>query len=131
MAKFVFKLEPLLKQRKREEQEKQRELASRELVLVELQNELKRLDESLKSAAEDLRNNHLTGAIDLSYLAAHRRFLGAMQRQGMSVVQKIATAQAHVDDARRKLAEAAKQRKVIERLREKQLMRWREDQARR
>lgn len=131
MSKFVFRLEPVLKQRKRDEQEKQRELAVRELVVVNLQAELKRLDESLKSASEDLRTNHLTGAIDLNYLTAHRRFLGAMQRQGLAVVQKIATAQAHVDDARRKLAEAAKQRKVIERLREKQLMRWREDQARR
>jgi flagellar FliJ protein len=131
MARFVFKLEPLLKQRKREEQEKQRELASRELVVVNLKNELTRLDESLKSASEDLRKNHLTGAIDLNFLAAHRRFLGAMQRQGMLLVQKIATAQAHVDDARRKLAEAAKQRKVIERLREKQFARWQEDQARR
>jgi flagellar export protein FliJ len=47
------------------------------------------------------------------------------------VVQKIATAQVHVEDARRNLAEAAKQRKVIERLREKQFARWQEDQARR
>src|SRR5262245_44477329 len=114
MAKFVFRLEPVLKQRKREEQEKRRELASRELVVVNLQTELKRLDDALKSASEDLRNNHLTGAIDLNFLTAHRRFLTAIQRQGFGVVQKIAAAQAQVDDARRKLAEAAKQRKVIE-----------------
>jgi flagellar FliJ protein len=131
MAKFVFRFEPVLKQRKREEQERQRELATRELVAVNLQHDLKRLDESLKSAAEDLRTNHLTGAIDLNYLAAHRRFLGAMRRQGLAIVQQIAAAQVHVDEARRKLAEAAKQRKVMERLREKQFARWREDQARR
>src|SRR5688572_6697536 len=131
MAKFVFRLTPVLEQRKREEQEKQRELATRELVVVNLQNELKRLDESLKSASEDLRKNRLTGASDLTFLTAHRRFLTAMQRQGLSIVQKIAAAQVHVDEARRALVEAAKRRKVIERLREKQLARWREEQARR
>jgi flagellar export protein FliJ len=36
-----------------------------------------------------------------------------------------------LDDARRALAEAAKQRKIIEKLRERQFERWREDQARR
>ena len=131
MSKFVFRLEPVLKQRKREEQEKQRELAVRELVVVNLQVELKRLDDTLRGASQDLRQNHLTGPIDMSFLVAHRRFLLSMQRQGAGVLQKIAAAQAHVDDARRKLAEAAKQRKVIERLRERHLLRWREDQARR
>src|SRR5436853_5251925 len=117
MSKFVFRLEPVLKQRKREEQEKQRELAVRELVVVNLQIELKRLDDTLKGASEDLRQNHLTGAIDMSFLVAHRRFLLSMQRQGVGIAQKIVAAQVHVDDARRKLSEAAKQRKVIERLR--------------
>ncbi|MBC8109384.1 MAG: flagellar FliJ family protein, partial [Anaerolineae bacterium] len=93
--------------------------------------ELKRLDDALRSASEDLRQNHLTGAIDLSFLTAHRRFLLSMKRQGVGVVQTIAAAQAQVDDARRKLADAAKQKKVIERLRERHLMRWKEDQARR
>lgn len=131
MAKFVFRLEPVLKQRKREEQQKQRELAERELVVVNLQIELKRLDDALKGASEDLRQNHLTGSIDLSFLTAHRRFLLSMKRQGVGVVQKIAVAQVQVDEARRNLAEAAKQRKVIERLRERHLIRWKEDQARR
>src|SRR5215213_1362544 len=91
MAKFIFRLEPVLKQRKREEQEKQRELAVRELVVVNLQIELKRLDDALRTASDDLRNNHLTGSIDMSFLTAHRRFLLSMQRQGRGVVQQIAT----------------------------------------
>jgi flagellar FliJ protein len=131
MSKFGFRLEPVLAQRKREEQERQRELASRELVVVKLQNDLKRLDESLQGAAEDLRKNHLTGAINLNFLTAHRRFLTAMQRQGIGIVQQVAGAQVLVDEARQQLAEAAKRRKVIEKLREKQFARWREDQERR
>src|SRR4051794_7518015 len=119
MARFVFKLESVLKMRKRVEQEKQRELALREAKVVELKAALTELDQSLRAASDDLRQNHLTGAINLSFLTAHRRFLLSMRRQGIQIAQQIATAQLHVDEARKQLAEAAKRRKAIERLREK------------
>lgn len=131
MARFKFRLEPVLKMRKRIEQDRQRELALRESKLVELQNELKRMDSTLQSTAEELRKNHLTGRIDLGFLTAHRRFLGAMQRQGIEVAQKIAAQQLKVNEARAHLAEAAKHRKAIEKLRERQLERWQQDQSRR
>ena len=131
MAKFVFRLEVVLKQRKRAEQQAQRELALRQATLVQAQNELKQLDEQVKAATESVRQNHLTGVLDLNFLAAHRRFLNAMQRKGMGIVQRIAVAQKQVDDARAVLAEAAKQRKAIERLREVQHERWRQEQSRR
>jgi flagellar protein FliJ len=131
MAKFVFRLAVVLRQRKRAEQECQRALAERLAVLVELQNALKRLDESAKNAGEDLRKNHLTGAIDLTYLAAHRRYMNAMQQQGLEIAKQIGAAQTVVDAARAKLTEAAKARKVIEKLRERQFERWQLDQSRR
>ena len=130
MPRFVFRLESVLRQRKRAEQEAQRELAHRQATLVSLQNDLQALDDALRAASEDMRNNHLTGALDMNFLAAHRRFVNAMQRQGRNLVQKVAAAQRSVDDARALLAEAAKKRKVIEKLREKQLARWNEEQGR-
>src|SRR4051812_30104701 len=130
MARFVFRLETVLRQRKRAEQEAQRELAHRQAKLVGLQTDLQALDQGLRKAADDVRDNHLTGKLDLNFLAAHRRFVNAMQRQGLNLVQKIAAAQRSVDEARGLLAEAAKQRKVIEKLREKQLARWNDEQSR-
>jgi flagellar export protein FliJ len=61
----------------------------------------------------------------MNFLAAHRRYLIAMQRQALSVVQKMAQQQHRVEESRKELAEAAKQRKVIEKLREKHFERWR------
>jgi flagellar export protein FliJ len=54
-----------------------------------------------------------------------------MQRQSMALVQKIALAQRAVDESRALPAEAAKQRKIIEKLRERQFQRWQEKLARR
>jgi flagellar FliJ protein len=130
LSKFVFRLAVVLRQRKRAEQEAQRELAVRHAKLVEAENDLRNLDDRVRAASEDLRQNHLTGSLDLNFLAAHRRYLNAMQRQALDLIQKIAVAQKHVDEARLLLAEAAKKRKAIEKLREKQFARWQEEIAR-
>jgi flagellar FliJ protein len=131
MAKFVFKLEGVLRQREHIEQQKQRMLAIKQAQLVELQGALRNLQQTLDMTNEDVRRNHLVGRLNMDFLAAHRRFLTGMQRQGMTLVQKIALAQRATDEARAELAEAAKQRMVIEKLREKQFNRWRAEQDRR
>jgi flagellar FliJ protein len=77
-----------------------------------------------------MKANHLTGPLDVGYLAAHRRYSVAMQRKGLSLVQEMARQQKKVDEAQRLLAEAAKERKVIEKLREKQFERWKAEAER-
>ncbi len=131
MARFVFPLQPLLAHRERVEQERQRDVAVVGAELVAAQAEQARVETAIRDALDDLRANHLTGHIDLPYLAAHRRFMLAMQRQQVDRAQRSRAAQAKVDAAQRLLAEAAKQRKAIETLREQQQARWAEGQARR
>jgi len=131
MARFVFKLAGVLKQRLHEERLRQRELAERQAHVAQLQQQLKGLNERVQSASDDVRNNRLVGKLDMPFLAAHRRFLAAMQRGAVEIVQRMAIAQKQVDEARAVLAEAAKQRKIIEKLRERQIKRWRAEQDRR
>src|SRR3954453_13820657 len=125
MPKFAFKLEGVLRQRKHVEQEKMRLLATALTHQSDCEAELQSLQESVGRTNDDLRQNHLTGVLDMSFLAAHRRYMIAMQRQAISIAQKIAAAQQRVTESRLALAEAAKQRKVMEKLREKHHERWR------
>jgi len=127
MPKFVFPLEALLRQRQSAERERQRELAVCQAEMVRLQQELKKLNDELQGSAADMKSNHLTGPLDVAFLAAHRRYSLAMQRKGQGLVQDMARQQKKVDDAQRLLAEAAKERKVIEKLREKQFERWKRE----
>ena len=131
MARFVFKLGGVLRQRLHEEQQRQRELAERQALLNELQQALKQLDQRVRLANDDVRDHHLVGALDMGYLAAHRRFLAAMQRGAVELAQRMALAHRQVQEAHAALAEAAKRRKAIEKLRERQFQRWRADQDRR
>lgn len=130
MARFVFKLEAVLRQRQQIEQQKLRDLAVRQQQAVALEQELRALNDSAEQATSDLRSSRLVGPIDLAFLSAHRRFMGAMGRQAFVLAQKIASAQKLVDQARTALADAAKNRKAIEKIREKHLDLWKREQVR-
>src|SRR3954451_12447200 len=129
MPRFAFKIEGVIRQRKLVEQEKMRAVATCLKHQSDCEAELSRLHDNVRRITDDLRQNHLTGVLDMGFLAAHRRYMIAMQRQAMGIAQKIAVAQQRVTEARLALAEAAKQRKVMEKLREKHQERWRAEQA--
>jgi flagellar FliJ protein len=124
MPKFVFQFAAVLRHRLHAEQERQRELAAAQSEMTRLRAELKALNEALQASASEMKSGHLTGTIDVNYLAAHRRYTVAMQRAGLVLVQDMARQQRKVDDAQRLLAEAAKERKVLEKLEERQRERW-------
>lgn len=130
MPRFVFPLEAVLRHRARAEQERQRELAVAQAEMARLQGELKALNDAMQSSTADMKANHLTGSLDVSFLAAHRRYTVAMQRSGMTLVQDIARQQRKVDEAQRLLNEAARERKIMEKLRERQYERWRAEVGR-
>jgi flagellar FliJ protein len=127
MARFVFSLESVLRHRRHAEQERMRELAVCQAEMARLRNELKALNDDMQTNAAEMKANHLTGPIDVAYLAAHRRYTVAMQRRGQVLVQEMARQQRKVDDAQRLLAESARERKAIEKLRERQFERWRSE----
>ena len=131
MPKFVFKLEAVLNQRLHVERQRQRDVAGKQRALTELQEDLRAVQDRVRAATEELRTGHLVGTLDLSFLAAHRRFMLASHRKGMAIVQKIAAAQKSVDEARISLQEAVTQRKVLDKLRGRQLDRWNAEQHRR
>lgn len=130
MPKFHFPLEGVLRHRANVERDRMRMLGEAQQAAQSIQSELQSLDQSLQHATNELRDKHLIGRIDLNYLAAHRRFVGSVQRKAMGLIQRLALAQRRVDEARGALAEAAKQRKIIEKLREKQESRWRSELSR-
>jgi flagellar FliJ protein len=130
MARFQFKLHAVARQRELIEEQKQRALAGLRMQMGVLEAEFRKLDGQMRVVNEDLRANHLTGPLDVSYLVAHRRYVLATQRQGLALAQKMAALQRQIETARGELAEAAKNRKAIEKLREKQFGRWKEEQDR-
>lgn len=131
MAQFRFQLQGVLEHRERIEKDRQRELAVARSEMVRLDAELQSLNHEVQQSTTHVRDNHLVGRLDLAYLAAHRRYMLGMQRKVVAVAQKMGAQQVVVDAARLALAEASKQKKIVEKLREKQHQRWTADLARR
>ncbi len=124
MAQFVFKLEGVLRHRKNLEQARQRTLAEVQAQLSQLEAQLRALDAQVQATNDDVRQNRLIGKVDVNFLTAHRRFLMATQRRAMEIAQNMGLVQLKLDEARRALAEAAKERKVLEKLRERKHQAW-------
>ncbi len=131
MPTFVFKLGGVLNLRIRTEQQAQRAFAERQTEVNRVTDELRQLNTDLQDAADELRTHHLLGSVNVSYLAAHRRFTADVARRGSDLMTKIAMAERSAREAQARLAEAAKQRKILEILRDKHYARWRADEIRR
>jgi flagellar protein FliJ len=130
MARFKFKLAGVLRHRRQIEQQKQRDLAVAQAQVRQTESELRALNDSMQTTSEDVRRNRLVGKLDLGFLAAHRRYLVAVQQKGRALAQRLLLQQRSVDAARQVLAEAAKQRKIIEKLRERRWEEWVAEQGR-
>lgn len=125
MAQFSFSLEGVLRHRRNIEHGKQRDVAIVQAKMTALEMQLHSLDAEVKTSNDSVRQNHLTGVLDLSFLAAHRRYLASTQKRAIEIAQQMAVVQRQLDAARKILADAARERKVLEKLREKQEEVWR------
>jgi flagellar FliJ protein len=126
-GKFTFKLEAVLEQRKHTEHQRQREVAAAQQRVLSIQAELDALAAVKRASARELRSGSLTAAT----LAAHQRFAAAMRHKGAVLHRAITDTRRELAAAQHELLEAAKQRKVMEKLREREHSRWAEDMRRR
>lgn len=124
MAQFVFKLDGVLRYRKNVEHQRQRDVAEIQAQMTALEAQLRTMDAEVQAVNADIRENALNGRIDTGFLIAHRRFLAGAQKQALSIAQKMGLVQVKLDQARKALAEAAKEHKILDKLRERQLEVW-------
>ncbi len=106
LARFTFKLEAVLEQRKSVERQRQRDVATAQHALLKLQAEIDALAAVSRSSAIALRSGRLSAAA----LAAHQRFILSMRHKAKSLKQQHAGAERELRDAQAALTEAAKQR---------------------
>src|SRR5687768_17272983 len=127
MARFSFKLDGVLEQRKNAERQRQRDVATAQHALLKLQAEIDALAAVSRASAAELRSSRLSAAA----LAAHQRFILSMRHKAAALKQQHGETERELSDAQAALTEAAKQRKVIEKLREREHAKWAAAQQRR
>ncbi len=127
MARFKFALEPVLDHRSRIEDEKQQVLAERQRELKAAEDELARLNGDFKRYATALREDHAELSSDeLRWHYAHLEYVDRCMIMQHGVILQRRSA---VDRARADLIAASKDRKVIEKLKDRRLEEHRTLQA--
>jgi flagellar protein FliJ len=117
VRKFTFGLQPVLDHRKRLEDEKQLILAEKKRAHDQALSELDRLNGEFRKHAEMLRLRHAeleTG--ELQSLYAHLQFL---DRCTVAQIRIVAERRVAVDRARADLLVASKEKKIVEKLKER------------
>jgi len=117
MKKFKFSLEPVLGERGRIEDEKQRILGERRCELGAAEDELARLHEEFKRHSTVLRDEHKT--LDSEQLRWHYAHLEYLDRCITTQYGVVTQRRIKAERARVALVEASKDRKVIEKLKDK------------
>lgn len=130
MARFVFRLEPVLRQRWREEQACQRRLAQLLDRRRQMHEQLRRMQGGLSSDKQAMAAS-LVGQVDVSRIRMHAAHNAQVTQRAHGLVRELAELEDHVAQARAALLEATRQRKAIELLRDRQLDRWRKKMAKR
>jgi flagellar FliJ protein len=117
VKKFRFALQPVLEQRERVEEDRKAALAARQRDLAAAELELDGFNQRFRTHSEMLRGEHrkLT-AEDLRLHYAHVAFLDRAIDAQLGVV---ATRRAEVDRARALVLEASKERKAVEKLKDR------------
>ena len=120
MKQFRFRLQPLLRLRKQQEDQKKRAVGALLSQIHDLQRQALELAEAIKAEGETLKQQYEQGNVDLNWVSHYRRYVTSVQRAIAERIQTATNVQEKLHQARRDLAEAAKQTKILEKLKERQ-----------
>ncbi len=130
MPKFVFRYEVLLRHRRDVEDERQRELATKMRGRMIMTDQLRTMQGEISESKHRLGAS-LVGKVDLSKVGEFTRYNAAATARGRELVKRLAEVEGEINAARDRLAEAMRQRKALELLREKDLADWKRKEDRR
>lgn len=131
MARFEFNLETALEQRRRVERERQTAVARLEQARLSAQGRVAAVQQRLVQEREQMRSMLGGGAVPVSgvRLQATAGLRGIAELRALAV--ELAGVYKRLETARAELLSAAVARKAVEKLRDKQLARWKSEQERR
>ena len=118
MRRFRFRLEALARLRRLEEDRRLSQFRQKRKALLDVGEELERIATEREHHTECLRDLE-QGSMDLEKVLAHRRYLIHLHNQGVEKSRELEQRNQDANVAKTYLDEAMRERKVVERLRER------------
>ena len=131
MAKrFRFRFETMLKIRQQREDQHKRIVAERLAQIGLVQQDLARLEELTSQGLHSIRTVQQAGRIDVQQTMAQRAWITHLHKSALDAEARLRGLEARLAQERAALAEAAKQRRILEKLKERQTERHRMEEQR-
>lgn len=134
MAAFRFKLDPLLELRRRTEREQQRVVADIEAECRAIEDRIRSRHEGIELSRDDLRSRLGVGettTVHAREAAWQTHSMQRMRAEADGLVLKLSGVMKRLEQERELLIERARDRRSLERLRERREEAWKSDRARR
>ena len=120
MKKFKYRLQALLKVKEHIERERQKDHASALQKVHQQSNELDRLDRSRNSNLSQQRDQ-MKENLSVAEMLVYSRYLARLKRERLAGTELLKALEEEREKKRTDLVEAAKERRVLEKLKERQL----------
>lgn len=125
MAKrFVFRLETLLKIRRQREDRQKRVVAERLRQISRIQGEIASFERQIGRQIDAMRVDASGSSLDVQNLVRNRHWLSHLQRGRLEADGHLRLLEARLAQERAVLANAAKEKKILEKLKEHQQTRY-------
>ena len=128
--RFTFRFDTMLKIRRQREDEHKRIVAGRLREIAKVQEQLDSLDRQIRDELASIRSRQEPGTIDMQQVIRHRRWLGHLHKAVLDGQGRLRFLEAKLAQERAALAEAAKQRQILQKLKERQYERFLREQDR-
>ena len=128
MAKFIFRMAPLLKLRESRRDECRAALAEALRVDEVLRKQIDNFDRELHALREFARQKSAPGGVDIDRLVEAQRYELVTRAQQRNVNQQRESVAAELERRREALVEADREVRVLEKLRERQIEKHRRDE---
>ena len=118
-GRFRFSLEVVRRVRRQAQDAQRRAVADAVRTVTAVENRIEQLTRELADTMDRTRDVHRPGRLDIASLRGHQFYRGHLHRRILESGAELSGRQTELQRERAKLAEATKQLKVIEKLREK------------
>ncbi len=129
MARFRFRLQPVLRQRELAERDEQLVVAEIERDRMRLEERLRGMQQEIDGEQDELNRIIGNGSVNPMHARAQSAAILAKRAQAQRVAKELALVYKRLEKARGELAQAAMRRRSMELLRDNQLAAFRREQS--
>ncbi|UCD28306.1 MAG: hypothetical protein JSV03_14665 [Planctomycetota bacterium] len=128
---FTFRFETMLKIRKQREDQQKQIVSDRLRQIGQINEQITSLQRQIEQELETMRADQHPGTIDIQQAIRHRYWLCRLNKGVLESEARLRYHEAYLAQERAQLVEAAKQRRMLERLKESQFTKYQRQQVKR